>query len=152
MTRGILPTTIVLLLTLAGTAVLSYTIQPARAQTQESAIHRPASGFVFELARRRGSRRRPQRGQQRPTPARIREIQQALIREGYLAGKPTGKWDAATTEAMRRYQQAHGHRVTGKLDALSLIKLSLGPKTAGQATPRPKATSEAANTENSKTP
>lgn len=93
---------------------------------------------------RRASRRRRRRQppQQRPTPERIREIQHALIREGYLEGEPSGKWDAATTAAMRRLQKDNGRPQTGKPDALSLIALGLGPETAGMGAPRPPTTSE----------
>lgn len=59
------------------------------------------------------------------------------MRAGYLASAPTGKWDTSTVQAMRRFQKAHGHSETGKPDALSLIKLGLGPETAGKAAPRP---------------
>lgn len=60
-------------------------------------------------------------------PDRIREIQQALIRSHYLEGDPTGKWDAATHDAMLRYQQDNGFSETGLPDAKSLMKLGLGP-------------------------
>lgn len=61
-----------------------------------------------------------------PEPERIQEIQQALIREGYLAQEPTGKWDDATRSAMRHYQQANGFTVTGLPEAKTLMKLGLG--------------------------
>lgn len=63
-----------------------------------------------------------------PTPERYREIQQALIARGYLKGEPTGKWDEASIEAMRRFQQDQNIEPSGKLDALSLIALGLGPR------------------------
>lgn len=56
---------------------------------------------------------------------------------GYFMAEPTGKWDGATEAAMRRFQKERGHPETGKPDALSLIKLGLGPETAGQSAPRP---------------
>ena len=92
------------------------------------------------------TRKRPprQQAQQKPTPERIREIQEALREAGYLRTEPTGKWDGATEAAMRRFQKEHGHPQTGKPDALSLIKLGLGPETAGQAAPRPATSSEEA--------
>ncbi len=99
----------------------------------------------FGRSARKRSRR--QQAQQQPSPERIREIQEALRRAGYLQAEPTGKWDSATEAAMRRFQKEHGHPETGKPDALSLIKLGLGPETAGQAAPRPAtASGEAANT------
>lgn len=95
----------------------------------------PAKVDPATTAQRR--RRRRRRGQQRPTAERIREIQQALIRVGYLEGKPTGRWDAKTRAAMRRLQEENGLPVTGKLDARSLVKLGLGSETAGVAAPHP---------------
>jgi len=99
-----------------------------------AAIVAPAEVDPATTAQRR---RRRRRGQQRPTAERIREIQQALIRAGYLEGKPTGRWDAKTRAAMRRLQEENGLPVTGKLDARSLVKLGLGSETAGVAAPHP---------------
>src|SRR6266853_2035751 len=61
------------------------------------------------------SKRTP-RGQNVPTPDRIREIQSALNREGALNGQPTGTWDSATIEAMKKFQGDHGLSPTGKID------------------------------------
>lgn len=99
-----------------------------------AAIVAPAEVDPATTAQRR---RRRRRGQQRPSAERIREIQQALIRAGYLEGKPTGRWDAKTRAAMRRLQEENGLPVTGKLDARSLVKLGLGSETAGVAAPHP---------------
>lgn len=60
-------------------------------------------------------------------PHRVRQIQRALIQAGYLTGQPTGVWDQATTDAMRRYQAANGFDVTGLPEAKPLMKLGLGP-------------------------
>ena len=60
-------------------------------------------------------------------PQRVEEIQQALIREGFLQGPATGIWDDPTREAMRRYQSNNGFSSTGLPDAKSLMKLGLGP-------------------------
>jgi peptidoglycan hydrolase-like protein with peptidoglycan-binding domain len=67
------------------------------------------------------------RGQQKVDPARSREIQQALIREHYLNGAPSGKWDAATEDAMRRFQADNGWQNKTVPDSRALIKLGLGP-------------------------
>jgi peptidoglycan hydrolase-like protein with peptidoglycan-binding domain len=58
-------------------------------------------------------------------PERVQEIQQALIREGYLHGDATGQWDSPTREAMLRYQTDHGFPTTGLPEAKSLMKLGL---------------------------
>jgi peptidoglycan hydrolase-like protein with peptidoglycan-binding domain len=84
------------------------------------------------------------KGQAAPTPDRIKEIQTALQKDGSYEGEPTGKWDAATTEAMKKYQDKIGVSPTGKIDAVSLNKLGLGSGTAGKGAPVPAASSSAA--------
>lgn len=59
-------------------------------------------------------------------PERTQEIQQALIREGYLQGDASGEWDSRTHEAMQHYQADHGFPATGLPEAKSLMKLGLG--------------------------
>jgi peptidoglycan hydrolase-like protein with peptidoglycan-binding domain len=79
----------------------------------------------------RHSRRRRQSwryGQMEPTPERYKEIQQALIDKGYLAGPADGKWGAECSTGLKKFQQDQHLDPTGKLDALSLIALGLGPK------------------------
>ncbi|MFN3322501.1 MAG: peptidoglycan-binding domain-containing protein [Bryobacteraceae bacterium] len=66
--------------------------------------------------------------QQTPTPERYREIQQALAEKGYLQATPTGQWGPESIEALKRFQQDQNIPATGKLNALSLIALGLGPK------------------------
>ncbi|MBZ5668387.1 MAG: peptidoglycan-binding protein [Acidobacteriia bacterium] len=80
----------------------------------------------------RSRRRRPLSGRQRLArlhlePGRVQEIQQALIREGYLQGDPNARWDDHTRAAMLRYQKEHGFPATGLPEAKSLMKLGLGP-------------------------
>jgi len=72
-----------------------------------------------------------------PDPARITEIQQALAREGFYKDEPTGKWDASSADAMKRFQEAKSLPPTGKIEALSLQKLGLGSPVAGMAAPDP---------------
>jgi hypothetical protein len=90
------------------------------------------------------SKRKPKvKGQTAPTPDRIREIQTALQKDGSYQGEPTGKWDAATMDAMKKYQDKIGVSPTGKIDAVSLNKLGLGSETAGKGAPVPAASSSA---------
>jgi len=79
------------------------------------------------------------KAQAAPTPDRIKEIQTALQKDGSYEGELTGKWDAATSEAMRQYQDKNGFTPTGKIDAPSLNKLGLGSETAGKGAPLPAA-------------
>jgi peptidoglycan hydrolase-like protein with peptidoglycan-binding domain len=66
-------------------------------------------------------------GQQQIAPDRAREIQNALIREHYLTGEPTGEWDARTQAAMVKYQSDNGWQNKVTPDSRALIKLGLGP-------------------------
>jgi peptidoglycan hydrolase-like protein with peptidoglycan-binding domain len=66
-------------------------------------------------------------GQQSIDSDRVREIQQALIREKYLDGQPTGYWDAQTQTAMLRFQNDNGWQTKVTPDSRALIKLGLGP-------------------------
>jgi len=66
-------------------------------------------------------------GQQKIDPQRTLEIQEALIREHYLTGKPSGVWNEATQQAMQRYQADNNWQSKTTPDARALIKLGLGP-------------------------
>jgi peptidoglycan hydrolase-like protein with peptidoglycan-binding domain len=89
--------------------------------THRSSKHRPPSKAALAAAARR------RRSMMRPESNRIGEIQQALVKSGYLSAEPTGRWDDQTREAMRRYQADNGFPVTGLPEAKSLMKLGLGP-------------------------
>ena len=67
------------------------------------------------------------KGQQVIASDRAREIQTALVREGYMKGEPSGAWDDATKEAMTRYQADHGWQTKTLPDSRALIQLGLGP-------------------------
>lgn len=77
----------------------------------------------------KGSRRRHQKlhGQQGIDPARATQIQQALIREHYLTGEPSGQWDSGTVAAMQKYQADQGWQTKLMPDSRALKKLGLGP-------------------------
>jgi peptidoglycan hydrolase-like protein with peptidoglycan-binding domain len=84
-------------------------------------------------------------GQQAIEPARVTEIQQALIREHYLTKDADGQWDATTEAAMQKYQADQGWQTKLMPDSRALKKLGLGPdystainaKTATFADPPP---------------
>jgi len=90
-------------------------------------VHRSTSGQTHHshrLIRRRSHR---VRGQQSIDPQRVTQIQQALIREHYLSGDPSGNWDAATVAAMQKYQADQGWQTKLMPDSRALKKLGLGP-------------------------
>ncbi len=68
--------------------------------------------------------------QQHPAPERIVEIQQALVDRGYLM-EATGTWGPESVAALKKFQQEQGLPVDGKLGALSLTGLGLGPRRGG---------------------
>jgi len=114
------------------------------ARGQNSAAQKPATPKTASAAHGKKSSkksRRRERGQKAPTPERISEIQQALAKDGSFTGKPNGKWDDATVDAMKRFQETHGLNATGKLDAKTLQQLGLGSSIAGVAAPQPSANS-----------
>jgi peptidoglycan hydrolase-like protein with peptidoglycan-binding domain len=56
---------------------------------------------------------------------RVTEIQNALIKSGYLAGPASGQYDDATSSAMRRFQSANGMQATGLPSAAALKRLGV---------------------------
>lgn len=76
--------------------------------------------------------------QQQPTPARYKEIQQALADKGYFNGAPDGNWGPDSVEALKRFQRDQNLDDDGKIGALSLMGLGLGPRrVAATASPKP---------------
>lgn len=114
----------------------------------KSAGKAPVRSRTASYSRGRTRGRSPQpvaqrrvRGQQSPTTDRYMEIQQALVARGYLQTPPSGTWDTATVDALKRFQEEQNLPPTGKITSLSLIALGLGPKrnplTAGAQAPPP---------------
>ena len=67
-------------------------------------------------------------------PERATEIQQALIKNGYLTGEPSGVWDSSSASAMQKFQGANGWQTKITPDSRALIKLGLGPQQDTMAT------------------
>ena len=59
---------------------------------------------------------------------RATEIQQALIKNGYLSGEPSGVWDGQSAAAMQKFQGDNGWQTKITPDSRALIKLGLGPQ------------------------
>jgi len=123
------------LLLAAGLSVSSDSVQ-AKSPRASRPAHPSARGASHGRKSSKRSKRR-ERGQQAPTPDRISEIQQALVKNGSYTGTPSGKWDDSTQDALRRFQESHGLNPTGKLDAKSLQQLGLGSSITGVAPPAP---------------
>jgi hypothetical protein len=98
--------------------------------TKTASKKRPAaaSASAHKSKRPRSkSRSGRKRGQQAIDSERTRQIQEALIREHYMEGKPSGAWDSGTQAALRRYQADQGWQSKTVPDSRALIKLGLGP-------------------------
>ncbi len=114
---------------------VSNAARPGKAQTSTTTAKKKKHRYTKRI-----------KGQSAPTADRIKEIQAALEKDGSYQGEPTGKWDAATTDAMKKYQDKIGVAPTGKIDAISLNKLGLGSDTAGKGAPVPAASTSAVPT------
>jgi peptidoglycan hydrolase-like protein with peptidoglycan-binding domain len=103
----------------------------AQSSTGQSSASGPASGSSKtkkkSTKRTRGSSHAKKRGQQKIDNARTQAIQEALIREHYLKGEPSGKFDASTQKALEKYQADHGWQTKVVPDSRALISLGLGP-------------------------
>ena len=101
------------------------TVAPAVASSVQSSSGSPVH-HSHKSSHRHGTRRTV-RGQQSIDSERATQIQQALIREHYLSGEPSGKWDAQTIAAMQKYQADQGWQTKLMPDSRALEKLGLGP-------------------------
>jgi peptidoglycan hydrolase-like protein with peptidoglycan-binding domain len=93
---------------------------PASATTAKSSVKKTSAHHLHKATWKR-------HGQQQIASDRTREIQEALIREHYLSGQPTGVWDSRTSDAMRKFQADQGWQSKVIPDSRALIKLGLGP-------------------------
>ena len=123
------------LLVAAGMGVSSSAAKGQDAPAAKSPTAKPGAKSRHTKSTRKTTRR--VQGQKAPAPERISEIQSALSKDGSFNGKPSGKWDASTVDAMKKFQETHGLNPSGKLDAKTLQKLGLGSQTAGVAPPMP---------------
>jgi putative peptidoglycan binding protein len=92
---------------------------------QQKTASKPAVKSSHKHGKRKASWKK--KGQQVIKPERAMEIQQALIREKYLTGEPTGVWDARTQAALVKYQGDNGWQTKVVPDSRAIIKLGLGP-------------------------
>lgn len=98
---------------------------PAGSHPKSNVTHATHPGTTKHASSRK--RKKTARGQKKIDPDRAQEIQEALIREHYLTGEATGKWNQASEDAMRRYQADHGWQSKTVPDSRALINLGLGP-------------------------
>jgi len=73
--------------------------------------------------------------QNHPEPERYQQIQQALSDKGYFKGDVSGAWGADSQDALLRFQADNKLDADGKITALTLTNLGLGPRHDGSAMP-----------------
>jgi len=123
----------------AGSLALSQTAAPATATKKKTtsvnkktaATSNAKSAKNSSAKKKTAARKKAVAGPPRqlaPTADRYREIQQALADKGYLKSEPNGIWDDQSAEALKQFQTDQHLSPTGKISALSLIDLGLGPK------------------------
>jgi len=125
-------------------ACQTFVLTAALAVVPAFAIHThraPTSGHS-KPAKKKASRKI--HGPRQMEADRAREIQTALIRQGYLTGEPSGQWDQQSQSAMQKFQADNGWQTKITPDSRALIKLGLGPNhgseptsTASQSTAAP---------------
>lgn len=120
-----------LLLCLAATSGATTTPKkkPTTASTTSSSKSSAKSGTHKKRSRTTKGKGKSAktRGQNAIESERAQQIQEALIREHYMNGEPSGKWDEATQAALRRFQADQGWQSKSVPDSRALIKLGLGP-------------------------
>lgn len=75
--------------------------------------------------------------QTHPDPERYQQIQQALATGGYFKGTVDGKWGDDSVAALKQFQTERNIPNDGKISALSLIGLGLGPNRETASAPLP---------------
>ncbi|MCU1271503.1 MAG: Peptidoglycan-binding domain 1 [Acidobacteriaceae bacterium] len=97
------------------------------AKPQPATANAKAQKSTHHATHHSSKKTRRARGQKAIDGERIRQIQEALVREHYLKGEPSGKWDASTQQALHRYQADQGWQSKSIPDSRALIRLGLGP-------------------------
>jgi hypothetical protein len=138
-----------MLVLVASAAPAQTALQPAAKPAPKTAQAGKSAAEPMLIAQRRRPSARRQAGnwrtrQQVIDRQRAREIQQALVREGYLEkGDADGIWGERSKAAMERYQAKNGWQSKIVPDSRALIKLGLGPQYAGVINPESLAPREA---------
>lgn len=110
------------------------THKPAVASTKHAAARPPAKGRTVRARAKGRSHAHVAAApsyQLHPDAERYSQIQQALAERGYFKGQPDGTWNDESTDALKRFQADQKLEPDGKINALSLTGLGLGPKHDG---------------------
>ncbi|HTU46372.1 MAG TPA: peptidoglycan-binding domain-containing protein [Bryobacteraceae bacterium] len=118
-------------------------------QTKPSKSSPSKAGTTHRRVNARYSRRAAPRPtyQLHPDPERYQQIQQALADRGYFKGQVNGQWGDDSVDALKRFQADQKLENDGKINALTLTDLGLGPRhDGGSVTPAMPVSSDSAAT------
>ena len=126
-----------LLLAGSATATTASTTTKTKPAKSSSSSHKTSKSATSSSSKskKKKSAKASSHAQHGIDQGRTLEIQQALIREHYLTGDPTGQWDQSTKDALTRYQSENGWQTKSLPDSRALIKLGLGPDKKGLLNP-----------------
>jgi peptidoglycan hydrolase-like protein with peptidoglycan-binding domain len=111
--------------TLKKSSATAHSASAAHPATNSKSAHSRTTST--RTSSHKGKRAKKVKGQQKIDSERTHQIQEALIRQHYMTGEATGKWDATTEDALRRFQADNGWQNKTVPDSRALIKLGLGP-------------------------
>ena len=120
------------LLALLATALVAAPVKPKATRAKSSRT--VASSQKTRLRSRAGRRVRTPPApayQLHPDPERYQQIQQSLADRGYFKGEGNGQWNDDSIDALKRFQADQKLDNDGKINALTLTGLGLGPKHDG---------------------
>jgi len=121
---------------LAGNAIATTAAnKPSKSATSSHKASKSGKSSSSKSKKKKKSAKSASHGQRGIDAERTTQIQAALIREHYLTGEPTGKWDQSTKDALARFQEANGWQTKSVPDSRALIKLGLGPDKKGLLNP-----------------
>jgi hypothetical protein len=109
--------------------------QPPQVQNQPATQSRsqPQSGQNVANAQQQISPQRLSTTVRDIQPALVRDIQQALDKMGFKAGRVDGKWGPQTEAALKDFQKSKNMPSNGQLDAMTTTALGLNPSDFGTA-------------------
>jgi len=110
-----------------GRILITSTLLLATALTPCVAMTHPRRGPTSpkSFTKRKSANKRAS-GQRSIDDSRATEIQNALVKSGYMS-EPSGHWDSATESAMQKFQADNGWQTKIMPDSRAIIKLGLGP-------------------------
>ncbi len=112
-------------------AIHSKTPSDSRVSSVRSSTHSRTGSHSVRSKSRRAARTPAPSYQLHPDPERYAQIQQALAERGYFKGESNGQWNDDSVDALKRFQADQKLENDGKINALSLTALGLGPKHDG---------------------